>query len=184
MDSQSSTATADWRLDLHGQSKTRVLNPRLCVSWAHPSARPRWLVPTSPRPRLTASCTRRPAMDATYAPTASFPITLLYANGAPGRGHLSPISDSPFAPGTFSRAQPSWQGTWLVFRARDFRVFQRADAPFFWAVELRVHDYKGCSCDMRERERERMSGFGLGARCAAPSCRVWSVELFRLVWKI
>ena len=116
-------------------------------------------------------------MDARYSSTAQFPITLLYANEEPGRGHLSPISDSPFAPGTFSRAQPSWQGTWLVFRARDFRVFQRADAPFFWAVELRVHDYKGCSCDMRERERERMSGFGLGARCAAPSCRVWSVEL-------
>ena len=123
---------------------------------AHPSAKPRWLVPTTPRPRLTASCTRRPAMDARYSSTAQFPYTPLYANEEPGRGHLSPISDSPFAPGTFSRAQPSWQGTWLVFRARDFRVFQRADAPFFWAVELRVHDYKGCSCDMRERERENV----------------------------
>jgi hypothetical protein len=115
-------------------------------------------------------------------PTGVEPWTLLYANEEPGRGHLSPISDSPFAPGTFSRAQPSWQGTWLVFRARDFRVFQRADAPFFWAVELRVHDHKGFSCDKRERERECLAS--ASARDAPPRPVVFGRWSFRLVWKI
>ena len=65
------------------------------------------------------------------------------------------------------------------FRARDFAFFNVLGGP--WSCVCTI---KGFSCDMGERER--MSGFGLGARCAAPSCRVWSVELpvARLVWKI